>query len=275
MRSKKTKAKAKAEEKSASEAQAQYAKEAAGEEKNGKVMTEKGRAGEATAGKKGKGGDVAGKATEEKKCKGGSEIPADGRYVFTSADGVVLCELRVSVTDDTGDGRAQARANKLADAYRAGALLLARDRLFPEAEAEYLKSDDPRKRFTARRYIVTLEGVRLPAPDGILSMRFRLTVARGGKELTALTRGAVIDSRGRLCPHTHFTATPKSMKMQFSRRKNAKKIPRRVSTWYIDGNFAVLIPKAGSKTSSECAKVPIKNEHKAHGRDKKEKRANC
>lgn len=195
-------------------------------------------------------------------AKGSAGMMPDGTYAFASRDGVVLCELRLQVADSAGEGRAGARARQLADAYRAGAIVLARERLFPIADTAYLSDSDPKKRFTTRRYIVTLEGLRLPAPEGTLSLRFCLTVERGGKRLFSLTRGAVIDRRGRLCPHTAFTPSPIEAKMQFFASGNAKKYPRRISTWYIDGTRAVLVLRGGGGEDPECVELPIKSTYK-------------
>ena len=92
-------------------------------------------------------------------------IPKESVEVFP-LEGVVRCEVRISLPCSGGEGRVALRINRFYTAIAASVQELCRVAVLPLAEEAFRNLESPRKRVTWRPYRLISEAVAEEAADG-------------------------------------------------------------------------------------------------------------
>lgn len=125
----------------------------------------------------------------------------------------------------------------------------AKKTLFRHAVAEYAADENPRKKFTHRRYAYTARYRITYSCGNILCVRMDVSLLRGGRKLRIRRTAQTWDLRsGRLCPSYMFSDL----------NKNAKKFAGgKSSGFYLEGEYTVLFRNSyGEQKYSEIS-LPI------------------
>ena len=116
-----------------------------------------------------------------------------------SEAGILLCEITASLPYAEGDGKEAAAVNRFYEAVRRGVYLLGQKAVLPPALARYEKNDDPRRRFTHRPYLVSVEAHML-SQGGYVGITRTLTLCHRGRILVRKTVEERILPGGQILP---------------------------------------------------------------------------
>ncbi|NLK39927.1 MAG: DUF4163 domain-containing protein [Clostridiales bacterium] len=178
------------------------------------------------------------------------------KELFTR-EGIELLEINIkypSFSDEKEKPRTLKgikKTNKFYEKITQHCFDYAKNKLLPHAETEYENNPNPRKRFTNRRYIYTLNYKLTHKAGNILSLIIDVALLHGGRRLRFKRIAHTFDLQsGRLCPLFLFADSDKRTK---------KALKEKEAGFYLRENKAVIFTNPAKDRKYREFSVPIRN----------------